>query len=150
MDNASARKGEIMDKNFEKEICERYFCKDNRERIFYELTSKKKRSIAIDRFSHQSSIYLNPKSILHSSNMLFSIDRVKDFLECKKCYCICSNSDFDGRIVDINDVLNSIYSVGPYFIFNTNMNKGFLETEYNFSEHYSYLLQANNQYHNGD
>ena len=124
----------------EREICGRYFAGAKSDRLFFELTSKKKRIKAISRFSHDSLLYLNPEKIFKSNKMLFSKREILEFLAADNVYCICFNQAFDGKLADINRALEEMYSIGPYFLFNIDDKKGFLETEYNFSEHYSYML----------
>lgn len=129
-----------MNKSFEKSICNKFFDKCKSERIYYELTNSKKRMHAIERFSHNSDKLLQPSKIYLSSDKLIDKEKVISFLCCDECYCICRYNAFDGKMVQIDTALKSLYSNGPYFIFNIQSFKVFLETEYNFSEHYSYLL----------
>lgn len=130
-----------MNKSFELKICNTFFCRRSKERLYYELTSKK-RSEFFHKMSHTAEWYL-VDCVLKQYKMPLDIDSILSFLNDDQCYFITSYKNFDGDYFNTSDVLDHIWSNGmPYMVINRECKRAYLETEYDFSEHTSFLLKS--------
>ncbi|MBD5134784.1 MAG: hypothetical protein HDT39_02285 [Lachnospiraceae bacterium] len=59
-----------MNNKFELEFVNNYIAKGKRERILYELTSKKKRKNAISRFCHNTLEYIDKNKVVYAGNSI--------------------------------------------------------------------------------
>ena len=128
----------------EKEFCDLFLNRRYSERIFYELTSKKKRRDGLSRFAHNSRDILNLSRICRECGGMLYSEETKDFLGNGKCYCICIDKDLDGTFTDIDIAVEKLYGYGPYILYNAEKRKAFIETEYDFSEHWVYFVDIKN------
>ena len=124
----------------EKEFCDLFLNNRYSERVFYELTSKKKRRDALSRFAHNSRDILNPSRVSRECGCMLYSEETKEFLGCEECYCICVNKELDGTFADIDIAVETLYGYGPYILYNAEKKKVFIETEYDFSEHWVYFM----------
>lgn len=131
-----------MDNLFEEKICKTFFDKRCSERLFYELSSRKKRSVFLYKMCHDSEKYLK-NCIYKKSEKPIEITEIKQFLGKEKCYCLSLNNEMDGVYNDLSKILDLLWSNGmPYLIVDSKCNLAYLETEYNFSEHKSFFLKS--------
>lgn len=130
-----------MNKSFESKICNTFFSRRSNERLYYELTSKK-RSEFFHKMSHTAEWYLGD-CVLKQYKMPLDIDSILSFLNDEQCYFITSYKNFDGDYFNTSDVLDHIWSNGePYMVINRECKRAYLEIEYDFSEHTSFLLKS--------
>ncbi|MBQ8780918.1 MAG: hypothetical protein IJZ72_04535 [Oscillospiraceae bacterium] len=129
-----------MTAEIEKEFCDLFLNARYSERVFFELTSKKKRRNGLSRFAHNCKDILNSDRIRRECGGMLSSEETKEFLGYGKCYCICIDKDFDGEFADINNAVEALYGYGPYILYNAEKKKAFIETEYDFSEHWVYFV----------
>lgn len=128
-----------MDASFESKMINKFFSSCSAERLIHEAV--KKRDRIFDKLSHTCEKYLKQDVISDKSKMPQDKSKITKFLSDKKCYVMALNSDLDGEYADITDALNALYRNGsPYVLVSADCNRVYLETEYNFSEHYSYFL----------
>ena len=101
-----------MDRDVEKRFVMDYIKKNRRERIYYELTSKKKRETAIGRFCHNAPDYTdNRKIIYYGTNIekgLAGVDMDKE----KAGYIISWDDAIDGKMYEPNEAIEKMFSVG--------------------------------------
>lgn len=131
-----------MDINIEEKIVNSFFNKRSRDRILYELKSSEKRERFFSKISHRCEDYIDGRFIVQKSDKLISIDIIKQKL-CRKnrmCYVIAYKSNLDGMFVDFETAMDELWGNGPYLVYSINSNSLYLETEYNFSVHQSYIL----------
>lgn len=130
-----------MNKDFEARICRSFFKKQSRDRIYYELSTLKKRQEFFVRMSHTAENYLSD-CIYRRFNMPPPLDKIAEFLSPGKCYFITKDS-LDGQLIEPEIALPVIYRCGvPYMAVNADCTCAYLETEYNFSEHKAYFLKT--------
>ena len=128
-----------MDKTFEQMICNRFFSKRYNDRLYYELSSKKRNEF-FNKMSHTADIYLG-NCVSDSFRMPPDKEEIVKYLEDDKCYFITKFNEFDGQICNLSDTLEVLWCNGmPYMIVNKKCDKAYLETEYDFSEHKSFFL----------
>lgn len=116
----------------------RFFQKHIRERIIY-LMSSKKRGEMFGKLAHTAENYIDTALIIEKSTRLFERETLEKRLD-KRVYVIAEHSELDGNSADIGAALGELWSCGvPYMLYGN----GFLyvETEYDFSVHNSYLLK---------
>lgn len=124
--------------SIETEIAQ-FFQKRVRERIIYELSSKKRVEV-FNKLAHTAEDYIDCRLIVEKSPRPFEPTELKKRLG-ETVYVMAYNSDSDGKSAEIDAVLNELWSCGaPYLLYGN----GFLyiETEYDFSVHTSYLLKG--------
>ena len=124
----------------EKEFCDLFLNDRYSERVFYELTSKKKRRDALSRFAHNSRDILNPSRVSRECGGMTDSEEIKDFLLHGKCYCICFDREQDGIFIEADTAVEKLYGYGPYILYNADKKRAFIETEYDFSEHWVYFM----------
>jgi len=131
-----------MDAEFENRIIKSFFAGDFSDRLQYELSSPKKRVKFFSRIAHECEKYIKHQYIVCRDNMLLSKETIAKFISTKDCYVIAYNDDYDGQVADFKDALDRLWSNGsPYILANTSCDCIYIETEYNFSEHSSYILK---------
>ena len=129
-----------MDKNLEQTICKNFFKKRYSDRLYYELSSKKKRSEFFNKMSHNAEVYLG-NCIFASFDMPPKKEQIIKYLEGDICYFITMNSEYDGQICNLVNTLDIVWCNGmPYIIVNEKCSKAYLETEYDFTEHKAFFL----------
>lgn len=130
-----------MDSNFESKIITAFFSSRSSERLIYE--AAKKRSRIFDKLAHTCEEYLKSNAIYEKSKLPHNESEIIKFLSDKTCYVISQSSETDGKYMNTEKALKALYKNGaPYMLISSNCKKAYLETEYNFSEHYSYLLNS--------
>lgn len=115
----------------------RFFQKRVRERIVY-LTTSKKRGEIFGKLAHTAEDYLDCSLIVEKSDFPMEREIIKKYLG-KTVYAMAEHSALNGRVVDTDKALDEPWSCGvPYMLYGN----GYLyvETEYDFSEHTSYIL----------
>lgn len=131
-----------MDKTFEQTICSRFFNKRCSDRLYYELSSKKRNEF-FNKMSHTAERYIG-NCISGSFHMPPEKEQIIKHMEDDECYFITKFSEYDGKICNLADTLSIIWCNGmPYMIVNKKCDKAYLETEYDFSEHKSLFLAWN-------
>lgn len=131
-----------MDRSVEEKIINVFFNKKSRERILYELKSAEKRNRFFDRISHRCEDYINCRLIVYKSDKLVDADYLKEIL-CGKnrtCYVMAYKSRFDGKFVDFDEAMNELWGNGPFLVYSINNDSLYLEAEYDFDIHPSYIL----------
>lgn len=124
--------------SIETEIAQ-FFQKRVRERIIYELSFRKRVEV-FNKLAHTAEDYIDCRLIIEKSSRPFEPNELKKRLG-KTVYVMAYNSDSDGKSAEIDAALNELWSCGaPYLLYGN----GFLyiETEYDFSVHTSYLLKG--------
>lgn len=117
----------------------KFFQKHVRERVTYELSSKKRVEV-FNKLAHTAEDYIDCRLIIEKSPRPIEPTELKKRLG-KTVYVMAYNSDLDGKFVNLDAVLSEFWSCGvPYLLYGN----GFLyiETEYDFSVHTSYLLKG--------
>lgn len=115
----------------------RFFQKRVRERIIY-LTTSKKRGEIFKKLAHTAEDYLDCSLIVEKSDFPMEREIIKKYLG-KTVYAMAEHSALNGKVVDTDKALDELWSCGvPYMLYGN----GYLyvETEYDFSEHTSYIL----------
>lgn len=115
----------------------RFFQKRVRERIIYLMTSKKRGEI-FGKLAHTAEDYLDCSLIVEKSDFPMEREIIKKYLG-KTVYAMAEHSALNGKVVDTDKALDELWSCGvPYMLYGN----GYLyvETEYDFSEHTSYIL----------
>lgn len=129
-----------MNTDVEKEIA-RFFQKRYRERLLYELSSKKRKDF-FGKIAHTAEKYIDTRLIVEKSDRPLSRDILADKLG-GACYIIADVSRLDGETVPVDTALSELWSCGvPYMLYGNGYL--YLETEYDFSAHTSYLLNLPN------
>ena len=130
-----------MDKEFESKICSAFFDKRSRDRLFYELSSAKKRKDFLSRMCHDSALYIG-NCVHERFDSVPPVDDIAAFLNDDICYFITSYEDTDGRFCDTADTIRKIWSDGwAYMAVNRDCSRAYLETEYDISSHTAYFLK---------
>lgn len=115
-----------------------FFQKRVRERIIYLLSSKKRGDI-FRKLAHTAEEYIDCKLIVEKSPRPLEPEKLVKRLG-KTVYVIAEHSEFDGRFADTGAVLDELWSCGvPYILYGNGLL--YVETEYDFSVHNSYLLK---------
>lgn len=131
-----------MDTEFENMFIKNFFDRQFCDRLQYELSSSKKRIKFFSRIAHECEKYIKHQYIVDKDNMLLPRKLICKYILTKECYVIAYNDDYDGQFVRFEDALNKLWSNGsPYVLVNTSCDCTYIETEYNFSEHCSYILK---------
>lgn len=128
-----------MNKEIEIQIA-RFFQKRVRERIIYELSSKKRVEV-FNKLAHTAEDYIDCRLIAEKSPRPFEPILLMKQLG-TTVYVIAYNSNSDGKFVTLDAALNELWSCGtPYLLYGNGFL--YLETEYDFSIHTAYLLKRN-------
>ncbi len=126
-----------MNTEIEKEIA-RFFQKRYRERLLYELTSKK-RGDFFGKIAHTAENYIDTRLIVDKDERLIPRDLIAEKLV-GECYVIAEHSVLDGETVPVDTALSELWGCGvPYLLYGNGYL--YLETEYDFSVHTAYLLE---------
>lgn len=117
-----------------------FFQKRVKERIIYELSSKKRAEV-FNKLAHTAEDYIDCRLIVEKSPHPLEPTELKKHLD-KTVYVMAYNSDLDGKFTELDAALNELWSCGiPYMLYANDFL--YLETEYDFSIHTSYLLKMN-------
>ena len=109
-----------------------------RERIVY-LLSSKKRGEFFGKLAHTAEKYIDCKLITEKSSRPLAPEELAKRLG-GTVYVIAEHSELDGRFTDIGTALDELWSCGvPYLLYGNGLL--YVETEYDFSVHSSYLLK---------
>lgn len=115
-----------------------FFQKRVRERIIYELSSKKRAEV-FNKLAHTAENYIDCRLIIEKSPRPLEPSELEKYLG-KTVYIMAYNSDLDGGFAELNTALDELWSCGaPYMLYGNSFL--YLETEYNFSVHTAYLLK---------
>lgn len=134
-----------MDKHIEELFVKCFFDKAFADRLYYELSAKSKRDRFFDKIAHNAEHYLKQSAVIRMNSSPLSKSDITAHLKCSggKCYVIAYRHEYDGCVIDFDTALDSLYSCGsPYALFNIKNRTAYLETEYDFSVHTSYLLES--------
>lgn len=125
-----------MNTEVEKEIA-LFFQKRVRERIIYLLSSKKRGEIFV-KLAHTAEEYIDRKLMIEKSSRPLEPEKLVKQLG-ETVYVIADCSELDGCFTDTGAVLDELWSRGvPYMLYGNGLL--YVETEYDFSIHISYLL----------
>lgn len=137
-----------MDNGFEKKICYSFFAPKSSERLFHELSSKKKRPRFLDKMCHTAQWYL-ADCIFKKSDKLPSKEEITGFLNDDSCYFISTYPNTDGGYFDTSDTLDKLWSNGSaYIAVSRDLQRAYLETEYDISCHTAFFLKIKNNMDN--
>ena len=100
----SQAKGEGMDKSVEQFFVKTYIDKDYQERLLFELSSIKKRSKALSRFSH------DVESVFKKSVNKKIITNLDDFQEKDQTVYVISWDEKDGTTMSLSDAIRYLES----------------------------------------
>lgn len=126
-----------MNTEAEKEIA-RFFQKRYRERLLYELSSKKRKDF-FGKIAHTAEKYIDTRLIVEKSDRPIFREILADKLG-GACYIIADRSDLDGETASVDTAISELWSCGvPYLLYGNGYL--YLETEYDFSVHTAYLLK---------
>lgn len=101
-----------MDKDIEKKFVKDYIKKNRRERIYYELSSKKKRKKAIGRFCHNALDCVDESKIkYYGTNIKMGMDGVNLNRE-QVGYLISWDDTIDGKMYKPNEAIENMFTVG--------------------------------------
>lgn len=115
-----------------------FFQKRVRERIIY-LMSSKKRGEIFGKLAHTAENYLDAALIIRKSPRPLEPETLAKRLG-KRVYVIAEHSELDGSAADTGAALGELWSRGaPYMLYGNGLL--YVETEYDFSVHNSYLLK---------
>ena len=97
-----------MDHNIEKRFVDTYIRKERRERLFYELTTPKKRYEGVSRFCHQAEELLDPSRIMMEGE---DLDRREDFhffvqKHDEQCYVLTPDNCAEGEYMAFKDAVD--------------------------------------------
>lgn len=139
-----AEGGQIkVEKKIEEDFVMTYIVKEKRERLLYELFSKKKRLSAIGRFCHTAIEYIDERKIFYCGEKI-SHKELLEFIDTAddKCYIISWNSDIDGNWLNAEEALKKIigYGMPSIAIFNDLV---IIETEQELGAATKYVLRPN-------
>ena len=120
----------------------KFFQKSFRERLLYELSSKK-RGDFFTKIAHTAEKYIDLRLVVEKSDRPLPKELLAKHFH-GDCFVIAYNSPMDGRTADFKEAVNELWSYGmPYLIYAGEYL--YLETEYDFSTHASYLLKRSAQ-----
>lgn len=119
------------------------FSKEFRDRLCYELASPKKRDRFFDKIAHNCDEYILGSAVYKRSDRPMSeSDIVSFFGDGKEVSVIARGSELDGRKADIHTALKALSENGlPFILADAAERRAYLETEYDFSVHTSYMLK---------
>lgn len=104
----------------------------------YELTSKK-RSDFFGKIAHTAEKYIDTRLIVDKDERLIPHELIAERLG-GECYVIAVHSLLDGETMPVDTALSGLWGCGvPYLLYGNGYL--YLETEYDFSAHTSYLLK---------
>lgn len=116
----------------------KFFQKRYRERLLYELTSKK-RDEFFKKIAHTAEKYIDLRLIAEKSDRPLPAEKLARFFR-GDCFVIAYHSALDGTVTDFETAISELWSCGvPYLIYAGD--HLYLETEYDFSVHAAYLLK---------
>ena len=134
-----------MDKRIEELFVRAFFDKTFADRLYCELMAESKRDRFFDKIAHNADRYVKHSTVIRRSIAPLPVSDISKHLMCYKgqCYVIAYRHELDGCLVDTDDAIQRLHSCGsPYALFNVEKRTAYIETEYDFSVHESYLLQA--------
>lgn len=127
-----------MNNEIEAEIA-RFFQKRYRERLLFELTSKRRENF-FGKIAHTAENYIDTRLIIEKDDRLIERDLIAEKLGGGECYVIAERSPLDGRMVSVDSALDELWGCGaPYLLYSNGCL--YVETEYDFSVHTAYLLK---------
>lgn len=105
-----------MDKEYEGIIVKNFFVKRVQDRVLYELSSKKKRSSALDRLCHDYRYNLNERYLIQlpkpNSDYNEIVSLLNNYGAVDYCYAISFNKDIDGKHLPLIDALEKAVGFG--------------------------------------
>jgi len=126
-----------MNTETEKEIA-RFFQKRYRERLLYELTSKRRKDF-FGKIAHSVEKYIDTRLIVEKSDRPISPEIIAERLG-GACYVTADASPLDGEAASVESALSALWSCGvPYLLYGNGYL--YLETKYDFSVHTAYILK---------
>ena len=131
-----------MDRDIEKQFVKDYIKKNKRERIYYELSSKKKRKKAIGRFCHNALDCVDESKIkYYGTDIKIGVDGLILNRE-KVGYLISWDDTIDGKMYKPNEAIEKMFNVGmaTIVIFS---NCCIIKTEQEFGMADMLILQCN-------
>ncbi|MCR3759755.1 hypothetical protein KYB31_12290 [Clostridium felsineum] len=104
----------MVNKLYEIEIVKTFFNKHCRERIIYELNSKKKRMNAISRLCHdfKEVLKIDYMKEINCVDYKEVLEQIKKYSGANACYVISYNKEVDGLYMELDDALKSIVGLG--------------------------------------
>lgn len=108
----------------------------------YELSSKKRGEFFI-KIAHTAEKYIDTRLVIEKSDRPLPEELLEKFFP-GECFVIAYNSAYDGNTAVFKDAISELWGCGePYLIYSGEYL--YLETEYDFSIHASYLLKRSAQ-----
>lgn len=101
-----------MNKRIEEEFVNNYIVSNKRERLIFELQGKKRRN-GVDRFCHCVDNLVIKSAIKERGKyILQELQKTITAAKTDKCYVISFFEDIDGKVMDKNEVLDTIIGRG--------------------------------------
>lgn len=130
-----------MDTSIEEKFVKTFIVKDKRERILYELSSAKKRSVALQRL--YNSLDRN-FAVLESQKLDEEelIAEIKKYTKANDCYII-AESQHDGKRLPLKEAVEKVLYFGMACVIICDENTVVASEEYNISAPYKVILHKN-------
>lgn len=101
-----------MNVNMEKKFVKEYIKKNKRDRIYYELSSAKKRKSAIGRFCHNAMDFIDERKVEYYGTDLSRVKEIIDKAYKKECYMISWDASVDGCMYKPFEAINIMNNMG--------------------------------------
>lgn len=95
-----------------------FIVKSKRERILFELNSRKKRNAFINRLNHEVTDIFEIKKLrlLNKSTATAAIENMLNIKDTDLCYVICHDDNFDDKVANFNTTLSTLRGNGLGFV----------------------------------
>lgn len=104
-----------MDFDYDHFFIQRFIIKNKRERLQYELSSKKRRQNAISRFDHGTMKYIEERKLIYSGRDI-SWENLKRMIfkntNERKCYIISFYQEIDQTMINIENLFDYVIGLG--------------------------------------
>ena len=132
----------MINREIEEQFVQSVFRREFRDRLCYELSSKK-RDRFFNKIAHNCEDYMRSDVIKVRSDMPMNGEDILSFLNTgNEVSVIAYRSELDGCCAAPDAALSELLANGsPFVLVAAAVRRAYLETEYDFSVHSSYLIQ---------
>ena len=134
-----------MSEEISRFVSDRFFNKRVSDRIYYELTSDKKRKNILNKLAHRYDDYIEPKCVVNRITGDFPVSEIMSELHCHgESRCVVISSEiFCDNFSAIEKILEefAFYSM-PYLLVIPGNGFAFFQPEYDFNNHIYLVLRA--------